>query len=94
MLSCRIQTYIHTTPYTLFIMFLQIADLKSSCVSDVRVNAGNSQAIVEFKSGAKYLYNNVDFSALYNLIYRQTDSIGQWVIENLSQNESVQCVKL
>lgn len=75
-------------------MFLQIADLKSSCVSDVRVNAGNSQAIVEYKDGSKYLYNNVDFSALYDLIYRQTDSIGQWVVNNLKNQESVDYIKL
>ena len=64
-------------------MFLQIADLKSSMVKDLRVDAGKSQAIVEYNNGSKYLYNDVDFSALYELIYRQTDSIGQWVINNL-----------
>ena len=63
-------------------MFLKVADLKSSCVADLRVDARNNQAIVEYTDGSKYLYNNVDFSALYNLIYNQTDSIGQWVINS------------
>ena len=62
-------------------------------VKDIKVDAGKSLAIVEYNSGAKYLYSDVDFSALYDLIYRQTDSIGQWVINNLKV-DSVQCVKL
>ena len=62
-------------------------------VKDLRVDAGKSQAIVEYNNGSKYLYNDVDFSALYELIYRNTDSIGQWVINNL-KIDSVQCVKL
>lgn len=74
-------------------MFLQVSDLKSSMVKDLRVDAGKSLAIVEYNNGAKYLYSGVDFSALYDLLYRQTDSIGQWVINNL-KTDSVQCVKL
>ena len=62
-------------------------------VKDIKVDAGKSQAIVEYNNGSKYLYNDVDFSALYELIYRNTDSIGQWVINNL-KIDSVQCVKL
>ena len=88
---CRFQTYDFTL--TLFIMFLQVSDIKSSMVADLRVDAGKNQAIVEYNNGSKYLYNDVDFSALYELIYRQTESIGQWVINNLKV-DSVQCVKL
>ena len=74
-------------------MFLKVSDIKSSMVADLRVDARNNQAIVEYKDGSKYLYNNVDFSALYNLIYNQTDSIGQWVI-NSCKVDGVQCIKL
>ena len=88
---CRFHTYDFTL--TLFIMFLQVSDIKSSMVADLRIDAGKNQAIVEYKDGSKYLYNDVDFSALYDLIYRQTDSIGQWVI-NSCKVKNVQCVKL
>ena len=74
-------------------MFLSVSDFQSTMVKDLRVDAGKSQAIVEYNNGSKYLYNDVDFSALYELIYRNTDSIGQWVINNL-KIDSVQCVKL
>ena len=88
---CRFQTY----DCSLYInnMFLSVSDLKSSMVKDLRVDAGKSLAIVEYNNGSKYLYSGVDFSALYDLLYRQTDSIGQWVINNLKV-DSVQCVKL
>jgi len=74
-------------------MFLQVTDRKSSMIQSLKVDAGQSQAIVEYNNGSKYLYNDVDFSALYDLIYRNTDSLGQWVINNL-KIDSVQCVKL
>ena len=74
-------------------MFLQVTDRKSSMIQSLKVDAGQSQAIVEYNNGSKYLYQNVDFSALYDLIYRNTDSLGQWVINNLKV-DSVQCVKL
>ena len=92
MVSCRTlyPTYSH---YLFLIMFLQVTDRKSSMVQSLKVDAGHSQAIVEYNNGSKYLYNGVDFSALYELIYRNTDSLGQWVINNLKV-DSVQCVKL
>tara|TARA_B100001059_G_C17631540_1_gene474689 strand:- start:247 stop:471 length:225 start_codon:yes stop_codon:yes gene_type:complete len=74
-------------------MFLQVTDRKSSMLNALKVDAGQSQAIVEYNDGSKYLYNDVDFSAIYELLYRNTDSLGQWVINNLKV-DSVQCVKL
>ena len=74
-------------------MFLQIANIKSTMVTDLKVNAGESQAIVTYNNGTKYLYNGVDFNGLYELIYRDVESIGQWVINNLKV-ESVKCIKL
>ena len=54
----------------------------------------NSNAIVEYNNGSKYLYSQVEFGAIYDLLYRQTDSIGNWVIKNLKDAPGVQCVKL
>ena len=75
-------------------MFLQLTDFQSSCVANLKINADKHIAIVEYNNGGKYLYSNVDFSAMYDLIYRNMDSIGTWVIDNLKNNEAVQCVKL
>ena len=33
-------------------------------VKDIKVDAGKSLAIVEYNSGAKYLYSDVDFCTL------------------------------
>ena len=74
-------------------MLLQVTDFKSSCVNNLKVDAGTSIAVVEYNNGSKYLYQNVDFSALYDLIYRNTDSIGNWVINNL-KTDGVKCIKL
>ena len=90
-LSCSILTTIHTILFNT--MFLQVTDRKSSMLNALKVDAGQSQAIVEYNDGSKYLYNDVDFSAIYELLYRNTDSLGQWVINNLKV-DSVQCVKL
>ena len=91
MVSCSILTTIHTILFNT--MFLQVTDRKSSMLNALKVDAGQSQAIVEYNDGSKYLYNDVDFSAIYELLYRNTDSLGQWVINNLKV-DSVQCVKL
>ena len=91
MVSCSILTTIHTILFNT--MFLQVTNVQSSMITDLKVDAGSSTAIVEYNNGSKYLYQNVDFSALYDLIYRNTDSLGQWVINNLKV-DSVQCVKL
>ena len=82
--------------YTLFtsIMFLSVTNFQSSNIEELRVSPGNSQAIVKFKGNdTSYLYNGVDFSALYNLLYREVDSLGKWVNEYLKV-DSVQCIAI
>ena len=52
-----------------------------------------NQAIVEYNNGAKYLYNGVDFSALYDLfIVRLILSVSGLL--TILKTDSVQCVKL
>ena len=75
-------------------MFLSVTNFQSSNIDELRVSPGNSQAIVKFKgSEQSYLYNGVDFSALYNLLYREVESLGKWVNENL-KIDSVQCIAI
>ena len=74
-------------------MFLSV-NQESTCVNELLIDAINSQAIVEYNNGSKYLYSDVEFGALYDLIYRQTDSIGTWVINNLKNGAKTRCVKL
>ena len=74
-------------------MFLQVTQ-PSTCVNSLQVEPLQSNALVEYKNGDKYLYSQVEFGAIYDLIYRKTDSIGSWVIENLKNAPGVQCTKL
>ena len=89
--SVDFMSTIHT--HIRFIMLLQVPNVQSSMVKNLQVDARNHQAIVEYNNGSKYLYNNVAFADLYDLIYNQTDSIGQWVIKSC-KTDNVQCVKL
>ena len=74
-------------------MFLSVSNIKSSSVDSLAINAGKQQAIVKYIGNDKsYLYNDVDFSALYNLVYNKVDSIGQWVNTNCKQDAAVQCL--
>ena len=73
-------------------MFLNVSNIKSSSVDSLAINAGKQQAIVKYVGNDKsYLYNDVDFSAIYNLVYNQVDSIGRWVNTNCKQSDAVQC---
>ena len=75
-------------------MFLSVTNFQSSNIEELRVSPGKNQAIVKFKgNGKSYLYNDVDFSALYNLVYREVESLGKWVNENL-KTDSVQCIAI
>ena len=74
-------------------MFLTV-NQESTCVNSLQVEPLNSNALVEYNNGDKYLYSHVDFSAIYDLLYRKTDSIGTWVIDNLKNAPGVQVTKL
>ena len=74
-------------------MFLNVSNIKSSSVESLAINAGKQQAIVKYVGNDKsYLYNDVDFAALYNLVYNQVESVGRWVNTNCKQDAGVQCL--
>ena len=71
-------------------MFLSVNNIKSSSIEELSVNAATSQAVVKYIGGnTKYLYTGVDFAAIYDLVYRNVESLGAWVNTNLKSNESV-----
>ena len=73
-------------------MFLSVSNIKSSSVAELSINATTRQAIVRYVgSDRPYLYTGVDFNALYNIVFTQVDSIGQWVNENLKNVANVEC---
>ena len=81
-----LSTYIHTN------MFLQVANIKSSSVESLTINPAANQAVVRYHGNAQpYLYNNIDFSAIYDMMYKEVESIGRWVNTNLKQNDKVSC---
>jgi len=64
-------------------MFLTINNRTSSSIEDLQVDALNKQAIVTFKQGNTYLYDNVSTRAIVNLIFNPDVSLGFWVNNNL-----------
>ena len=73
-------------------MFLQVANIKSSSVESLTINPDANQAVVRYHGNAQpYLYSNVDFGAIYDMMYKEVESIGRWVNTNLKQSEQVTC---
>ena len=71
-------------------MFLSINNIQSSSIEELSINAGTNQAVVKYIGGkSKYLYTGVDFAAMYDLVYRNVESLGTWVNDNLKTPESV-----
>ena len=68
-------------------MFLTINNRTSSAIEDLQVDALSKQAIVTFKQGNTYLYNNVSLRAIVNLIFNPDVSLGFWVNNNLVKSE-------
>ena len=74
-------------------MFNQILGLFSTAATTVSVNPTTEQAIVEFKNGSKYIYSNVEGNAIYDLMFGNNRSLGQFINSALLRPE-VDCVKL
>ena len=73
-------------------MFLSVANIKSSSVESLTINPQTNQAVVRYIGNEQpYLYSNVDFAAMYDMLYKEVESIGRWVNANLKQNASVTC---
>jgi hypothetical protein len=68
-------------------MFLTINNRTSSSIENLQVDALNKQAIVTFKEGNTYLYDNVSTRAIVNLIFNPDVSLGFWVNNNLVKSE-------
>ena len=64
-------------------MFINVTNRTSSAIQDLQVDALNSQAIVTFKNGNTYVYGNVSKFEIKRLLDAPTQSIGQWVNNNL-----------
>ena len=60
-------------------MFVQLQGIESSAIAELSVSPINNQALVTYKGGAKYLYNNVDFDALRDVVLGEFKSIGKFV---------------
>ena len=73
-------------------MFLSVSNIKSTSVAELSINATTKQAVVRYVGNDRpYLYTGVDFNALYNIMFTQIDSIGQWVNQNLKNVANVEC---
>ena len=70
--------------------FSQILGKSSSCIYSLSVCANTNQAIVEFSSGAKYIYNNVSFDAILALLTGEIKSLGKFVNAYCKGNDFVE----
>ena len=60
-------------------MFSTLQSIESTCVQSMSVNPRDNQVIVEYKSGSKFLYNNVDLEAILDVICGEITSLGKFV---------------
>lgn len=60
-------------------MFVQLQGIDSSAIAELSVSPMNNQALVTYKSGTKYLYNNVEFDALLDVVLGEFNSLGKFV---------------
>ena len=74
-----------------FNMFSQILGVASTCVHTLSVCPNTNQAIVDFNNGSKYLYNNVDFEGIMDLLCGEHKSLGKFVNAYCLGND---CLKL
>ena len=71
---------------------MQVANIKSSSIESLTINPAVNQAVVRYIGNDQpYLYSNVDFGAIYDVLYKEVESIGRWVNTNLKQNDKVTC---
>ena len=92
--ALRLSVGFNPTLFTYFIhtMFLSVSNIKSSSIESLAIYPQTQQATVRYVGNEQpYLYSNVDFAAIYNLLYSQVESIGKWVNANLKQNAAVTC---
>ena len=71
----------------MFNMFLTVSDRTSSAVEELKVDALNKQAIVTFKNGNVYAYENVSTREIINVLFNASISLGFWVNKNLVQSD-------
>ena len=68
-------------------MFLNVTNRTSNAIQDLQVDGLNSQAIVTFKNGNRYVYGNVSKRAILNVMFNPDVSLGFWVNNNLVKSE-------
>ena len=67
-------------------MFITVPERTSSAVSNIEVDALSGEAIVTFKNGLAYLYENVSKRSIINLLFNPDVSLGFWVNNNCVQS--------
>ena len=74
----------------MFKMFLTVSDRTSTAIEELKVDALNKQAIVTFKNGNVYAYENVSTREIINVLFNASVSLGFWVNKNLVQSDRAQ----
>ena len=65
--------------------------IKSSSVEQLEISPATNQALVTFKGGNQYLYSNIDEDALFDVIFFNVKSLGNWVYGHCKNAADVSC---
>ena len=68
-------------------MFIDVPTRTSSAVKSLSVDALAGEAIVTFKNGLTYLYENVSKRSIINLLFNPDVSLGFWVNNNCRNSD-------
>tara|TARA_R100000664_G_C2748936_1_gene136353 strand:+ start:1729 stop:2046 length:318 start_codon:yes stop_codon:yes gene_type:complete len=68
-------------------MFLTVSPRTSTAIEELKVDGLKSLAIVTFKNGNTYAYENVSKRAILNVLFNPDISLGFWVNNNLVQSD-------
>ena len=60
--------------------------VQSSMIKNLEVDPSNDQVLVTYNNGSKYLYTNVDEDAIFEVLFNQVESFGQWVNKYCKQD--------
>tara|TARA_R100000458_G_scaffold28762_1_gene26253 strand:- start:497 stop:739 length:243 start_codon:yes stop_codon:yes gene_type:complete len=65
--------------------------IKSSSIEQLEISPKTNQALVTYKGGNQYLYNNIGEDALFDVIFYNVKSFGKWVNDNCKKADGVTC---
>lgn len=61
--------------------------VKSSMIKNLEVNPSTNQVLVTYNNDKKYVYCDVDESAIFDVLFGYVESFGKWVNQHCKQED-------